>query len=88
MLMVVLECIWELGMLMGIGMNKLKVFLMIMLEVVFFGVVVVLIGLMFGVVIIYFLGSSGFDLFMYLDFLEMYGMFFIVYFDVFVKVYW
>lgn len=88
MLMAVLERIRELGMLMGIGMNKLKVFLMIMLEAVFLGAVAAPIGLTLGVVTIYFLGSSGLDLSMYSDSLEMYGMSPIVYFDVPAKVYW
>lgn len=88
MLMAVLERIRELGMLMGIGMNKLKVFMMIMLEAVFLGAVAAPIGLTLGFVTIYFLGSSGLDLSMYSDSLEMYGMSPIVYFDVPGKVYW
>ncbi len=46
MLMAVLERIRELGMLMGIGMNKAKVFLMIMLEALFLGLVAAPIGLL------------------------------------------
>lgn len=88
MLMAVLERIRELGMLMGIGMNKLKVFLMIMLEAVFLGAVAAPIGLLLGSLTIYFLGQSGLDLSMYSDSLEMYGMSPIVYFDVPSKVYW
>ena len=88
MLMAVLERIRELGMLMGIGMNKLKVFLMIMLEAVFLGAVAAPIGLVLGGLTIYFLGQSGLDLSMYSDSLEMYGMSPIVYFEVPTKVYW
>lgn len=88
MLMAVLERIRELGMLMGIGMNKLKVFLMIMLEAVFLGAVAAPIGLLLGGITIYFLGQNGLDLSMYSESLEMYGMSPIVYFDVPPKVYW
>ncbi|NRB49676.1 MAG: ABC transporter permease [Saprospiraceae bacterium] len=88
MLMAVLERIRELGMLMGIGMNKLKVFLMIMLEAIFLGAVAAPIGLALGSLTIYFLGQSGLDLSMYSDSLEMYGMSPVVYFDVPSKVYW
>lgn len=88
MLMAVLERIRELGMLMGIGMNKAKVFLMIMLEALFLGLVAAPIGLLLGIVTIYFLGKYGLDLSMYSDSLEMYGMSSIVYFAVPAKVYW
>lgn len=88
MLMAVLERIRELGMLMGIGMNKMKVFLMIMLEAVFLGAVAAPIGLGLGILTIYFLGQHGLDLSMYSDSLEMYGMSPVVYFDVPAKVYW
>lgn len=88
MLMAVLERIRELGMLMGIGMNKLRIFLMIMLEAVFLGAVAAPIGLGLGILTIYFLGQHGLDLSMYSDSLEMYGMSPVVYFDVPAKVYW
>lgn len=88
MLMAVLERIRELGMLMGIGMNKMKVFLMIMLEAVFLGAVAAPIGLGLGILTIYFLGQHGLDLSMYSDSLEMYGMSPVVYFNVPAKVYW
>jgi len=88
MLMAVLERLRELGMLMGIGMNKLKIFLMIMLEAVFLGAVAAPIGLGLGMLTIYFLGQHGLDLSMYSDSLEMYGMSPVVYFDVPAKVYW
>ncbi len=88
MLMAVLERIRELGMLMGIGMNKAKVFFMIMLEAIFLGLVAAPAGLLLGISTIYFLGKYGLDLSMYSDSLEMYGMSSIVYFDVPMKVYW
>lgn len=88
MLMAVLERIRELGMLMGIGMNKWRIFLMIMLEAVFLGAVAAPIGLLLGWTTIYFLGQNGLDLSMYSESLEMYGMSPVVYFDVPPKVYW
>lgn len=61
MLMVVLERIKELGMLMAIGMNKLRVFMMIMSETI----MLCLVGAVLGMTIGYFLiqgFSSGIDI--------------------------
>ncbi|MEZ5042942.1 MAG: FtsX-like permease family protein [Saprospiraceae bacterium] len=88
MLMAVLERVRELGMLMGIGMNKAKVFFMIMLEAVFVGMVAAPIGLILGASTIYLLGTYGLDMSMYSNSLEMYGMSSIIYFSVQPIVYW
>jgi len=49
-LMVVLERIKEIGMLMAIGMNRLRVFLMIVLESIFLSLTGGVIGVLLGAV--------------------------------------
>lgn len=88
MLMAVLERVRELGMLMGIGMNKTKVFFMIMLEAIFIGAVAAPLGLLLGASTVYLLGIYGLDMSMYSNSLEMYGMSSIIYFSVQPIVYW
>jgi putative ABC transport system permease protein len=63
MLMVVLERVKELGMLMAIGMNKLRVFFMIMLETIFLSLTGGGIGLIFGYLICKQLEKSGLNLY-------------------------
>jgi ABC-type lipoprotein release transport system permease subunit len=62
MLMAVLERIKELGMLMAIGMNKKRVFLMIMLETVFLGMTGAVIGMVISYGLIWYTGKTGLDL--------------------------
>jgi len=62
MLMAVLERIKELGMLMAIGMNKKRVFSMIMLETVFLGMTGAVIGMAISYGLIWYTGSTGLDL--------------------------
>ena len=59
MLMSVLERIKELGMLMAIGMNKKRVFRMIMLETIFLTLVGSLAGMVFGATLIGVFGKTG-----------------------------
>ena len=59
MLMVVLERIKELGMLMAIGMNKLRVFLMIMMETVFLSLVGGVVGVGISAVLISYFKNKG-----------------------------
>jgi len=59
MMMAVLERTRELGMLMAVGMNKRKVFMMIMLETVFLSLVGTLTGVIAGAVTIYYTGLHG-----------------------------
>ena len=62
MLMVVLERTRELGMLMAIGMNKRKVFMMIMLETICLALVGALFGEVLSVIIINYFNKTGIDL--------------------------
>jgi putative ABC transport system permease protein len=62
MLMVVLERIKELGMLMAVGMNKLRVFKMIMLETVFLSLTGGLVGILLGTLVSGYYNERGIDL--------------------------
>lgn len=62
MLMAVLERVREIGMLMAIGMNKWKLFVMISLETIFMVMVAAPLGLLFAYGTIYWLGTTGLDL--------------------------
>ncbi len=62
MLMTVLERIKELGMLMAIGMNKKRVFSMIMLETVFLGLTGAALGMAISYGLIWYTGKTGLDL--------------------------
>lgn len=88
MLMAVLERYRELGMLMAIGMNKAKVFAMIVLETVLLCLVAAPFGLFLGWATISILGMRGLDLSAYSNSIEQYGMSNIVYFGVDPIVYW
>lgn len=88
MLMAVLERVKELGMLMAIGMNKLKVFGMILLEAVLLGVVATPIGLLLGYATITYVKNNGLDMSAYSSSLKNYGMAEIIYFDIDPSVYW
>jgi putative ABC transport system permease protein len=59
MMMAVLERTRELGMLMAVGMNRRKVFVMIMLETIFLALVGTLAGIVVSVVTIHFTGIHG-----------------------------
>ena len=73
MLMAVLERFRELGMLMAVGMNKLRVYLMILLETVFLGIAGAPIGLLVGWLTIYYYQINGVDLSNYSEGLESFG---------------
>jgi len=62
MLMVVLERTRELGMLTAIGMNKRKVFSMIMLESVFLSLIGAVIGMIISYVLVRITGNTGINL--------------------------
>ncbi|MFB6318563.1 ABC transporter permease [Saccharicrinis sp. FJH54] len=62
MLMAILERLKELGMLLAIGMNKRKVFSMIMLETIFLTLVGAIAGMILGAVVIYITGRTGINL--------------------------
>jgi len=73
MLMAVLERFKELGMLMALGMNRARVFSMIVLETVFLSVVGGPLGLIAGYITISLLAKSGIDLTNYSAALKEYG---------------
>jgi putative ABC transport system permease protein len=74
MLMAVLERYKELGMLMAIGMNKGKIFGMIVLETLFLGSVAAPLGLGLGFLTVYLLQDEGIDLSAFAAGLERFGI--------------
>ncbi len=62
MLMAVLERIKEIGMLMAIGMNKMRVFLLIMFETVFLSLTGGILGVIFGAIISKYFETHKIDL--------------------------
>ena len=62
MLMAVLERVKELGMLMAIGMNRKRIFWMIMLETVFLGLTGAVAGMVLSYLLIWYTGETGVDL--------------------------
>lgn len=62
MLMAIMERVREIGMLMAIGMNKIQVFFMIMLETIFLSITGGIVGLSLSWVLVTLLGISGIDL--------------------------
>jgi ABC-type lipoprotein release transport system permease subunit len=62
MLMAVMERVREIGMLMAIGMNKTKIFLMIMLETILLMLTGSFVGLILSFVIVNFFRKYGIDL--------------------------
>jgi ABC-type lipoprotein release transport system permease subunit len=74
MLMAVLERIRELGMLMAIGMTRIRVFIMIVWETVFVAVIGAPVGMLFGYLTIRALHRTGIDLSMWAKGLEQFGM--------------
>lgn len=63
MLMVIMERIHELGMLMAIGMNRARVFAMIMLETVFLSLTGGITGLILGYTAIKYFAKAGINLY-------------------------
>ncbi len=62
MLMAVLERVKELGMLMAVGMNKKRVFLMIMLETIFLAITGAMVGTVLAYLLTWWTGTTGVDL--------------------------
>ncbi len=73
MLMAVLERYRELGMLMAIGMNKWRIYLMIVIETIFLSLVGGPVGVCLGLLTMYWLGLQGIDLSAYSEGLREYG---------------
>jgi len=74
MLMAVLERMRELGMLMAIGMNKVKIFLMVCLETLMISVIGAPVGIFLGFLTIEFLNRRGISLARWSSALEEFGM--------------
>ena len=74
MLMAVLERNKELGMLMAVGLNKGKVFTMIMLETLLLGCVGAPLGMFLGWLTINYFSNNGLDLSSFASGLEQMGM--------------
>ncbi|MFO7827253.1 MAG: FtsX-like permease family protein [Bacteroidales bacterium] len=62
MLMVILERVKEIGMLMAVGMNKLRVFSMILLETIYLSLTGGIIGIVLAVVLTAITNKTGLDL--------------------------
>ncbi len=73
MLMAVLERMRELGMLMAIGMNKLRVFLMVMVETIYLSIIGAPLGMLVGWLTILYFQNTGVDLTNYSEGLESFG---------------
>lgn len=74
MLMAVMERTRELGMLMSIGMGRMKIFSMIMLETIFLTILGAPIGLLAGWGFTKYFGKTGIDLSQFEQGLDAYGM--------------
>lgn len=74
MLMAVLERIKELGMLMAVGMNKMRVFFMVVLETIFIALIGAPIGMLLGYITTVYLHRVGIDLSNWSKALEEFGM--------------
>lgn len=88
MLMAVLERTRELGMLMAIGMNKVKVFGMILFETMLLCLVGMPLGILLGGVTTAYIGRYGLNLSAFSSTLKMYGMSDMIYFSLEPTVYW
>ncbi len=62
MLMAILERQKEIGMLMAVGMNKIRVFSMIMLETIFLSITGGILGMIISSLCIWYFGNKGIDL--------------------------
>ncbi|MFC2100341.1 ABC transporter permease [Bacteroidota bacterium] len=79
MLMAVLERIKELGMLMAIGMNKIRVFFMIVLETVFLSLIGGVVGVIVAFIISQLTNKTGIDLSIWAEGLNAFGYDSIIY---------
>jgi len=79
MLMVILERIKEIGMLMAIGMNKIRVFSMIVLETIYLSLTGGVIGIALAVVLTAITGKTGLDLSLWAEGLNSLGFDAVIY---------
>ena len=74
MLMAVLESVKELGMLMAVGMNKVRIFFMIMLETVMLSLVAAPVGLGLAYLTVLYFSKNGIDLGAWSEAMRQFGM--------------
>ena len=74
MLMAVLERIRDLGMLMAIGMNRVKIFVMIVLETIMLAIIGGPIGMIIGFTSVSYFKKEGIDLSFYSEGLRKFGV--------------
>jgi|TARA_B110000881_G_scaffold29005_1_gene21535 putative ABC transport system permease protein len=90
MLMAVLERKRELGMLMSVGLNKTKIFLMILFETIFISFISLPAGIILSYIMISYYGQVGIDLSIVSEGLEAFGMKSMVYthlpYDYYIKI--
>lgn len=79
MLMSVLERTQELGMLMAVGVNKVRTFALVMLETLFLSLTGVPVGMVLSWITIAWLNSSGIDLTAFSEGLQEYGLSTVIY---------
>jgi len=79
MMMAVLERTRELGMLMAVGMNKRKIFVMIMLETIFLALIGTFFGILFSAVTVHFTGEHGLNFAAFAEGYESFGFSALVY---------
>jgi ABC-type antimicrobial peptide transport system permease subunit len=79
MLMAVLERTRELGMLMAVGMNRSRVFTMIIIETILLGVIAAPVGLLLGFLTNTYFAIYGIDLSSYSEGMEKFGLSDVVY---------
>ncbi len=88
MLMAVLERVRELGMLMAIGMNRRRVFGMIVLETLMLGIIGAPLGMLFMLLSMIYLGTTGLDLSAFSEGMQEFGLGSIVVFQLPPEQYW
>lgn len=79
MIMVVMERTRELGMLMAIGMNKRRVFSMILWETVFLSLVGAILGLLASYLLVSYFGNNGLDLSVFGNGMNAFGLDTVIY---------
>ncbi len=79
MLMAVLERVREIGMLMAIGMNKRRLFSMIILETVLLSLAGSPVGFVFSYLTVYYFSHTGIDLSVFSEGLSSYGFSSVIY---------
>ncbi len=74
MLMAVLERVRELGMLMAVGMNKMRIFGMIVLETILLAIIGAPVGLLLGFLTVNYFSKRGIDLSAFSAGMQQFGM--------------